>query len=307
MTPLQAYQAELRRQLQALPRIQRTAIERVLAELQTARTALLKELQQQLSDSRRASRQKILAEVERQITAWSRAAAQIGTQAAGLAWTAGIALVASPLAAGGLTMTVATRIDPRALASVEQLLTSRIADAGARAIASINSVVTQTLIGTTPLSDAITQVGQILNSPRRRAQTIIFTEVGRAHAIATQAAMTEAAQVVPGLRKRWLRSGKLHPRRDHVAAHNQIKLAGEPFLVAGERLMHPRDPAASARNTINCGCMSVPVVDGSTFGASTVRLDKMRLERRPEPTPAEIEHQRGIEEARAAGLIVVSG
>lgn len=309
MTPLQAYQAELRRQLAALPRIQRTAIERVLAELQTARAALLKELQQQLSDARRASRQRILAEVERQITAWSRAAAQIGTQAAGVAWTAGMAMVTAPLAAGGVTVTVATRIDPRALASVQQLLTSRIADAGARAIASINSVVTQTLIGTTPLSDAITQVGQILNSPRRRAQTIVFTEVGRAHAIAAQAAMTEAAQVVPGLRKRWLRSGKRHPRRDHVAAHNQIKLVGEPFLVAGERLMHPRDPNGSARNTINCGCMSVPVVDGSTFGASTVRLDgdQMRLERRPEPTPAEIEHQRGIEEARAAGLIVVSG
>lgn len=311
MTPLEAYRAEIRRQLAALPRLQKRAVDQVLAELETARATILAELLTELSDSRRTARMRLLAEVERQITAWSKGAAQIASMAAGAAWEAGMQMVSAPLAAGGLNVTVGTRINPRALASVQSLLTDRIADAGRQAIGRINSVISQTLIGTTAQSDAITQVSEILGAPRRRAQTIIYTEVGRAHAMATHAAMIEAAPQVPGLRKRWLKSGKIHPRVDHVRAHNQIVLAAEPFMVAGERLMHPRDPNGTAGNTINCGCMSIPVVNGSTLGASTVRIDRstgeMSLERRQELTPAEIAIGATLDQAREAGLIVVTG
>ncbi len=309
MTPIEAYRAELRRQLAALPRLQRETIEQVVTELERARTAIVAELQSELSDARRTARTRLLAEIERQIMAWSSAAAQIATLAAGVAWEAGMAMVSAPLAAAGIGVTVGTRINPRALASVQQLLTDRIADAGRQAIARINTVITQSLIGTTAQSDAISQVAEILGSPRRRAQTIIFTEVGRAHSMATHAAMIEAADQVPGLRKRWMKSGKIHPRRDHVRAHNQIQLAGEPFLVAGEKLMFPRDPNGSAGNTINCGCMSIPVVDGSTLGASTVRIDRatgdLSLERREGLTPAELAVGATLDDAEQAGLIVV--
>jgi hypothetical protein len=112
--------------------------------------------------------------------------------------------------------------------------------------------------------------------------------------MASHAAMIEAAKKIPGLRKRWLRSGKKHPRRSHYRAHNQMVLAAEPFVIGGVKLMHPRDPNGPADHTINCGCMAVPVVDGSTLGASQVRIDPaepMRdpdIVRRPEPTAAEI-------------------
>jgi hypothetical protein len=308
---MEAYRAEIRRQLAALPRLQKRAIEQVLAELETARATILAELLTELSDSRRTARTRLLAEVERQITAWSKGAAQIASIAAGAAWEAGMQMVSAPLAAGGLNVTVGSRINPRALASVQQLLTDRISGAGREAIGRINTVISQTLIGTTAQADAISQVSDILGAPRRRAQTIIYTEVGRAHAMATHAAMIEAAPQVPGLRKRWLKSGKIHPRVDHVRAHNQIVLAAEPFMVAGERLMYPRDPNGSAANTINCGCMSIPVVNGSTLGASTVRIDRgtgeMTLERRQELTPAEIAIGATVDQARDAGLIVVTG
>ncbi len=311
MTPLEAYRAELRRQLAALPRLQRKTIESVVAELQLARTSILAELAADLSDSRRASRTRMLAEVERQLSAWSRAAGEIGSAAASTSWTAGMELVRAPIAAAGLGVSVGNRINPRALASVQQVLTNLISDASRSAIARINSVITQTLIGTTAQADAISQVSAILDAPRRRAQTIIFTEVGRAHAMASHAALVEAAAQIPGLRKRWVKSGKIHPRRDHVAAHNQVQLAAEPFLVAGERLMHPRDPNGSASNTINCGCMSVPLVDGSTLGASTVRIDRrtgeMTLERRPGLTPAEEALGITLDQVAQAGLIVVRG
>lgn len=311
MTPLEAYRAELRRQLAALPRLQRKTIERVLAELEKARTSILADLSAQLSDSRRASRTRMLTEVERQISAWSRGASEIGSAAAAASWTAGMEMVRAPIAAAGLGVSIGNRINARALASVQNVLTNLISNAGNSAIASINSVIAQTLIGTTTQADAISQVAMILDSPRRRAQTIIFTEVGRAHAMASHAAMVEAADQIPGLRKRWVRSGKLHPRRDHVAAHGQIRLAAEPFLVAGEKLMHPRDPDGTTGNTINCGCMSVPLVDGSTLGASTVRIDRttgeMTLERRPGLTAAEEALGITTDQVAQAGLIVVRG
>lgn len=293
MTPLEAYRAELRRQLAALPALQRSTITRVAAELEAARRTILAELQASLSDSRRVTRQRLLVEVERQLDAWSRAAGETGSAAAKVAWQRGMELVRAPLGAAGLGAGIGAKINPRALASIQNVLTGKISGASADAIRRIDSILLQTLVGTTAQSDAITQISEVLGSPRRRAQTILFTELGRAHAMASHAAMLEAAEKIPGLRKRWLRSGKKHPRRSHFRAHNQMVLAAEPFDIAGVKLMHPRDPNGPADHTINCGCMAVPVVDGSTLGASTVRIDPtapMRdpdLVRRQEPTAAE--------------------
>jgi hypothetical protein len=59
-------------------------------------------------------------------------------------------------------------------------------------------------------------------------------------------------------------SGKLHPRPGHVLASKQPPI---PFLQdfeivdlrtgETENMRFPRDPNASAFNTINCGCMMV--------------------------------------------------
>ena len=35
----------------------------------------------------------------------------------------------------------------------------------------------------------------------------------------------------------------------------------ETFSVGGEELRFPRDPNASARNTVNCGCASLPLME----------------------------------------------
>lgn len=306
---LAAYRAELRAQLRRLPALQRSAIERVLQELKQVRDRILAELAGPLSDSRRAARTRLFAEIEQQMAGWARAAAAVGQQSTALAWTAGIELVSRPIAAA-LGVSVATRIDPRAVAMVDRTLTSAIADASAASVRRINAVIREVVIGATTTPDAIAAIGRILESPGRRAQTILFTELGRAHAMAGQAAMIEAAQKVPGLRKRWVRSGKLNPRADHVRAHNQTVLAGEFFTVAGERMRHPRDPNASAANTVNCGCMAVPVVDGSTIGASRVSIDRagaMSVVRRPVQTDAEATLDASVLAAQDAGLIVTRG
>jgi len=66
--------------------------------------------------------------------------------------------------------------------------------------------------------------------------------------------------------KGWLHSGGgRDPRESHIqagvdyGAGNEIPL-DQPFIVGGEQMLYPHDPAASAENTINCGCSQYFVV-----------------------------------------------
>lgn len=96
---------------------------------------------------------------------------------------------------------------------------------------------------------------------RRRAMTIIRTELGRVHSLAGQQRKAQAAEVLPGLKKQWRRSGKLRSRRGHDLADGQICAVDEPFIVNGVALMFPRDPTGPAKETVNCGCTSLPFMD----------------------------------------------
>ncbi len=69
--------------------------------------------------------------------------------------------------------------------------------------------------------------------------------------------------------KVWRRSGKAHPRLSHALTDGQrrpwdkpfilgVQVVAEPEPTGGVRMMHPHDPAAPAKETINCGCVCVP-------------------------------------------------
>ncbi len=47
---------------------------------------------------------------------------------------------------------------------------------------------------------------------------------------------------------------------DHVEPDGQVQAVGDPFLVSGESLMYPGDPAGSAGNVINCRCTQMPLI-----------------------------------------------
>ncbi len=38
---------------------------------------------------------------------------------------------------------------------------------------------------------------------------------------------------------------------------------GQPFIVGGEQLQYPGDPAGSAWNVISCRCTQLPIVEES--------------------------------------------
>lgn len=266
-----AFSAERARQLLRLVRIQRGAIQEILKQLdiaQKAITAQLAGVTDALTRQRLQAVQQDIARVMQTFRTAAEGSAIAGSQAA---WHAGTEMLTAPLAAGGVAFT--TRIDPRALSALQGALTHLIADVSTATINRINAQLAQVIIGTQTASNAISEVQRLLNSARQRAKTIVYTELGRIYATATQASMEDATKRLPGLRKRWVKSGKLHPRPEHVVAHGQLRGVNEPFDIAGEALLYPRDPAGSAGNTINCGCLSIPVTDGSTWGASTVHLD----------------------------------
>ena len=115
--------------------------------------------------------------------------------------------------------------------------------------------------------DAARRIGRSLNAPAttfgavsNRAETIARTEVLRAYSISQAASLRQIADYVPNLKKQWLATLDDRVRPTHRQANGQIRDWDEPFAGDGEDLMYPRDPGGSPENTINCRCMSVPVL-----------------------------------------------
>jgi len=142
------------------------------------------------------------------------------------------------------------------------------------AVRRINNELTMGLIGQKSPYDVMKSVGanlkdkSIFKSIAARAETITRNECGRVLEMASQARREKAAQVIPGLKKQWIhgQSSRI-PRITHLAADGQIQDVDTPFLVGGEKLMYPRDPGGSAKNTINCSCYSIPYHDNWTNAA----------------------------------------
>lgn len=200
-----------------------------------------------------------------------RVLAEFGSQAGGVvaaeasgAWEAGKNLIDNPLQAAGIRLAgMVPSIDTRQLVAMRSFMTDRIKDVAIEAANKINAELGLVMIGANSVSDAIARVADILGDPvTSRATTIVRTELGRAYAVAAHERMLQAKESVPGLKKLWRRSGKIHSRLHHDAADGQIKDVDKPFIIHGKtgavKMMHPHDPKAPAGEVINCGCVMLP-------------------------------------------------
>ena len=182
------------------------------------------------------------------------------------AWRGGATMVDDVVGAVRPTvMALLPVIEMQQLSAMRAFLTEKIRDVTLEAGNRINSQLGLVVIGAQTPFDAVKSVSTILNEQtRRRATTIVHTELGRAFSTANQIRMEQAAEQVPGLKKRWISSGKLNPRAEHLVIDGQEQPVDQPFVLEGGavKMMYPHDPAAPARHTINCGCVSVPVVPG---------------------------------------------
>jgi len=174
-------------------------------------------------------------------------------------WATGVALIDAPVAAAGVSISSALpRLDAAQLLAMKDFMTSRMHDIGYQVGNWINAELANVIIGIQTPGDAVGKVASMIDGGRSRAVTIVRTELGRAFSIAGQQRMVQAQEFLPGMQKQWRRSSKLHSRITHDAIDGQIRDVDKPFNVGAELMMFPRDPQASAKNTINCGCLSIP-------------------------------------------------
>lgn len=86
-----------------------------------------------------------------------------------------------------------------------------------------------------------------------RAVTVARTEtIGALNAGRTDAFASVAEALDGEWEQMWLATVDARTREDHAAADGQRVPTGSPFIVGGEPLMFPGDPAGSAGNVINC-------------------------------------------------------
>jgi hypothetical protein len=247
--------------IRARTRIVRTTEQTVRDYLAEALVRIQAILAGQPSDATRWQLSSLRVEIQRVL---EQMGAQAGVAAAGqhaVAAEAGAVMVSEALARSGVRYVV-PRIDAGQLLAMREFTTSKIAGVGLAAVEKINTELGLAMIGTQSPFEAAQRITEILKEESvNRAVRIVRTELGRAYSVAAHERMAQFAQVVPGLKKRWVKSGKLYPREHHAAIDGQVQAWNAPFkLAGGVRLMYPHDPAAPASEVINCGCLSVPVV-----------------------------------------------
>lgn len=180
----------------------------------------------------------------------------------GRAFAFGQASLDLPLGVAGFKVNILTpTINTRQMSAMRTFMTGRMENLAARAVEKINGQLGLVIAGAQTPTDAVNSISALLQGDRGRALTVMRTEIGRAYATATQERMDETKQFLPALKKQWRKSGKLRGRLEHVLADGQTRDVDKPYDVGGEKLMYPRDPNGSAKNTINCGCESLPWMD----------------------------------------------
>lgn len=254
-------------QSRRLTRIQRDTHGEVLRLLKEAQKKITAELASTPSEFQAWRLPILQRSIRRAMAELDKSASARLSTAAGQSWQAGIDLVDEPLAAGGIRVgAFLPELDTGQLLAMRSFMTDRMQDVSVTLANRINSELGLAAIGASSTSQAIDRIAELLDSGgRARATTIVRTELGRAFSVAHQARQEQATERLPGLKKQWRRSGKLHSRPAHDAADGQIREVDEPFLVNGIEIMFPRDPAAPIGETINCGCQSLPYMDSWTM------------------------------------------
>jgi hypothetical protein len=91
-----------------------------------------------------------------------------------------------------------------------------------------------------------------------QARRVVRTESTNA---ANYATYKSASDIFAGqdMQKMWMAGRDARVRPAHQAAHRQVVDYNKPFIVGGEQLKWPGDPAGSASNVINCRCSFAPI------------------------------------------------
>ena len=305
MTPEQRnFEAALCERLAERSRALIGADKRVLALLRAARQSIVEQLAAQPGEWQQWHLTRLREQIEQVLNATGEQTAAVADSALRELWQQGEDIVDKPLASAGLTaveMQLGT-LDAHVLAAMRSFAVERIGNVTAEAAARIARHIGLVTIGGATPWQAIQAVQKILGEDApRRATTIVRTEAGRAFALASLERLRDAARLVPGLKKQWRRSGKIHSRWQHDLIDGQVQDVHQPFKVSNpdggvDEMQCPHDPSAPAGQVINCGCVLLPFrQDWQVAHPGARPFSALELERRP-----------GLQymdkQARAAGL-----
>ena len=182
-------------------------------------------------------------------------------------WNAGIDMVDAPLAAAGIRA-AAPELSRASLEILQGYSTDLIEGLAAEAAKNVKNAVTMGVMGQKTLHEVMKDVSLalddkgILGKVSRRAETITRTEMGHVNSWAREARMqaVAAAGTDPAVRwrKKWIDSGKAHPRMDHLALDGVTVDLDEDFPGG---IPYPHAPGLPASQSINCGCTHILVTD----------------------------------------------
>jgi len=109
---------------------------------------------------------------------------------------------------------------------------------------------------------------RFLKSSKERIDTIATTETNQISEKTkfTEAEILNASNIILSdrkFKKKWHAVLDEVTRKWHASVDGQVRNLEDPFIVNGERLMHPSDTSlgASSSNIINCRCGSVTIIE----------------------------------------------
>jgi len=265
MNPEKAIKREIDKLLKAADKANDAAARRVIKQLAEARKEVAAAVAS--TEWKLYHLPQLKAATSRALTEFGR---QFGVEVKNIqqeGWEYGMDIVDKPLRTVGIIQAI-PEIDIQALTALQEFGLDKVEGLAMDAVKKINNEISLGLMGEKSPYEVMKAVGRnlkdksVFTSLTKRAETIVKNEAGRALEKASQLRKEAAAKVVPGLQKQWYygHSPKM-PRLDHLVAAERYGPGGDPgpipvdeaFMVAGEALMFPRDPAGSAANTINCG------------------------------------------------------
>ena len=176
-------------------------------------------------------------------------------------WKAGIDQVDWPLSYVGI-QAGGTEISRSALEIVQGYSADLITNLSRDAAAKINAEIAMGILGGRTPWEVMQAIGRNLDDPSVfktiavRAETITRTELARVNSLAREVRIEDVVAANPDVRwlKKWISSGKAHPRPHH-AALNGVTVRVDKNFPGG--IPYPHAPGLPAKDVINCGCSHV--------------------------------------------------
>lgn len=259
----EAYERRMQQLIEKVGKLNDLEVKRVMAILEAAR----KEVAERVASTQWQAHHipQLKDAVDNAIKGFKRQYLSNQTDALGNVWNAGIDMIDAPLASAGIR-TAAPEISRTALEILQGYSADFIEGLAADALKKVNSAITMGVMGEKSPFEVMGEIGRSLDDKgifpmiMRRAETITRTEMGRVHSAARQARMNAVVEAGTDpeikLQKKWIHSGKKHPRQPHASLDDVVVDIDKNF--PGRR-PYPHAPGLPASEVINCGCTHVLV------------------------------------------------